>query len=1491
VAVRWTVLEPARPGTRADVLVEAPAGARLQEAGDLLLAAVGRPSPGARPPAFFVDGEPVNAVAIGRPPLLEGAVVTLGRPGGPPGRAAGTAGGLLEVHVTSGPDAGTRLPLGVGTVCAGRAGSAGLRVDDPDVSRLHVQVVHDGTTVLVRDAGSTNGTLLDGEPVGSGTRAWPVGGRLQLGGSTLVLRACDGDPAGGGGPASTHPDGAGRLLVNPAPRLPGPPPTAQVTFPGLPEDPPRSRLPWVAAVVPLAVCLPVAWWLRQPGLLAFTALSPVMLIVQYLTERRTRRLEHEAAGGRHAARLARAEARLQVCLAAEALRLRLDHPDLAAIGAAAAGPLQRLWDRRRPDDDVLVLRAGLGERDAATTVSGDSAPSPPPRLTDVPVTVDLRAAGVTGIAGPRHEVLGLTRALIGQAAVRHSPRDLRVVVLTAAPAAARDWSWARWLPHADGDLPLITTPGAALWPAGPQEPAAVARTLLVLDGAEPLRRRSEVAALLSGGARSGVLCLALADDPSRLPAECGVTVELGSGGARLTLSGQIPVDLQPDLASPAWSERLARDLARLRDGTPDAGDPGLPAQVRLPGLLRPGDTASLDPRSIAAGWRQRRSGRSPATTAAVGRTMQGVWELDLGRDGPHVLVAGTTGAGKSELLTSLVAGLAATHPPDRLQFLLVDYKGGTAFAPLARLPHVAGVITDLDGGLAHRALTSLRAELRRREALLRAAGAADLDRYDTTRTGAAGPLARLVIVVDEFRVLAEELPDLLTGLVRIAAVGRSLGVHLVLATQRPAGVISADIRANVNLRIALRVRDRSDSEDVIDAPDAALLPAGRPGRGLFRAGGGEPVLFQAARVTGQSSAAPVAISVRRLRPDDAVPTRWLPDAAGRQGSGQPPAPADDDLTLLVEACRSAALADGLQPAAAPWLPPLPAVVRADEVHRVLTGEARPRHPTTSGAQLATSGARLATSSARLAVGVIDRPQEQRRAPLIWDAGHDGHLAIAGAPGSGRTTALRTIVSAALEGPSPCHVHVLDGGGRLRDLEALPGVGTVAPVTDVERVDRLLRHLSQEGDAMAGDAPPAVLLLVDGWEQALDAWYPIEHGRLADDLVRLARDGASRRTRIAVTGGRAVLSGPLGSLLTQRWLLRTADPTDLVVAGVPASSLPADMPPGRVLRVVAGAAEEAQVALLDPLARPSRPSPQGTGPPPAGDRPATGFSPPPGSSAASGRPPLRLRQLPSHVDLGELLAAGGSAPVLGPGGPGYLPVGLGGDDAAPDGPPAGGPGWLVAGAVGSGRSTALAVAGRMLLAGGRPVITLARHDPLTGLARHGAVVVDPVVAPGALLARLDAVPGATLLVDDASWLAGPLDELLLGRLDERDRGGEREPSSHDGGLTEAGGRWPGGTGPHILAGCTPGQAAVSFRGVLPRLRDRRTGLLLGAVAPGDGEALGVQVPARPAGPPGRALLVVGGRIRAIQLAAVTRVPALGREVTGQSTLPAATRCWG
>jgi S-DNA-T family DNA segregation ATPase FtsK/SpoIIIE len=327
-----------------------------------------------------------------------------------------------------------------------------------------------------------------------------------------------------------------------------------------------------------------------------------------------------------------------------------------------------------------------------------------------------------------------------------------------------------------------------------------------------------------------------------------------------------------------------------------------------------------------------------------------------------------------------------------MTFVLVDYKGGSAFSDCAHLPHVTGMVTDLDAHLTQRALASLSAELTRRERVLAAAGAKDIEEY-TERAGREPfrpPLPRLVIVIDEFASLVRDLPDFVTGLVGIAQRGRSLGIHLILATQRPSGVVSADIRANTSLRIALWVTDAAESADVIDASDAAQISRTTPGRGYARLGHASLVPFQAGRIGGRrpgvtATARPWLRATgwaglgrpEPRRPEDPEYPQDPEDPAGRQAEDEAQSAGSGDLRVLVAEIRRAAAGLGIPAQPSPWLAPLPPAL----LLRDLPAPSRPEG----------LAGQPEAGHAPIPFGLIDLPRLQRQQPAAIDLDTFGHL--------------------------------------------------------------------------------------------------------------------------------------------------------------------------------------------------------------------------------------------------------------------------------------------------------------------------------------------------------------------------------------------------------------------------------------------------------------------------------------------------------------------
>ncbi|MCZ2829691.1 FtsK/SpoIIIE domain-containing protein [Modestobacter sp. VKM Ac-2986] len=1161
--------------------------------------------------------------------LRHGAVLGLGRPGPRPGPTAGS--GALELHVVGGPDAGRAVPLGQGDLVLGRGAGCALPLADPDVSRRHAVISVAEGRVGVADLGSSNGSWLTAGPgapvrLGAEPHEWPVGATVRIGASTLRLTG----PRGA--TLQCAPATGGRVLVRPLRATPVAPGTGSVRRPAPPAEAPRRRLGWVAVLLPAVGGVLMAWLLSAPHFLFFALLSPVVAVATWSSDRLSGRRSRRRDVAGHAAALARADAELDAAVAADLAARNEAAPDPARLAAAARRRSSPLWSRAGAE--TLPARLGTGPGPTGVTRVEPDGTRTPARAEHLPVTVPLGTTGGLGVVGPRPVVLAAARALVCQLTVLYPPADLRIV-LACGPRQLPDWRWARWLPH----LASVGTDGAPLpaellTPGGDGGP----RTLVVLDG--PVDQRT-VSAL---AAAPDVLRVDLADAEAGLAlpalARLQVAGETGTSGRLRVPGADGERSLTLDGLGEDTADRLARDLATL---TGPARTGGLPDTARL--LDLPSGGLTVDPATdLATGaWSRARD----RLTAVLGATDQGPLAVDLVSDGPHALVAGTTGSGKSELLQTLVAGLALHHPPDRCSLLLVDYKGGAAFGEAAALPHTVGVLTDLDPQSTARALRSLAAELTRRERLLAEHGTRDL-----AQLPAEVPAGRLVIVVDEFATLAEELPGFVTGLVSIAQRGRSLGVHLVLATQRPAGVVSPEIRANCSLRICLRTTDEADARDVLGSTLPATLSPDRPGRAYLRTGSAAPVLLQVARVsTGPDADAPAVSVTRRPWPAAPLPHRSPDAVTGRT-----------DLQRLVRAVGDRARAAGIGSPDRPWLPPLP-----DHLPAVALD------PATAGA-----------SATVLRIGLQDSPDAQSQPPLELDLGAGGGWLLVGGPRSGRSTALRTVVGEGVRQlpPARLQVHALDhGGGAVAALVAgLPHAGTTVGRDDAHRSLRLVSRLVAEVDrrrAGTGDGDPLLLLVVDGWESLTAQLEEADPAAGAGGLLRLVREGAAVGLTVVLTAERAVPGSRLAAAVRSRLVLPLPDRADYAVAGVAARAVPGHRPPGRAL--LGEDAVECQLALprlpLQPRSGPAAPVPA-----------------------------VRVVQLPADPEL-PLPAATADDPagltlLLGPGGDDGTPVEL---DVSRTG------GLLVVGPPGSGRSATLRALGRHLRALGVPVAELV-HPP-------------------------------------------------------------------------------------------------------------------------------------------------------------------------------------
>ena len=802
----------------------------------------------------------------------------------------------------------------------------------------------------------------------------------------------------------------------------------------------------------------------------------------------------------------------------------------------------RRWERRTGDSDFLVLRAGVGDQPIATRLelSADEGPLNEfdpvcleaarqlrhryTLLHDQPVCVDLRDIGVLSLLGDRAQGRRLARALVAQLVTFHSPEDVQLAVVRADQHAP-DWDWAKWLPHTqhrtllDGDLParLVASSVPAVvellaadldarldaWQRRRGQRAVAERRLVVLVDGEHLQSvlglptPDAVATLADLGIHVILLLAHRREEPERVDARIAVATD----GTALAEERALRVDEVPDGLLPV----LARQLAPLRM-LPEQSDDRLAATVGLPEILGVPDPAGIDP---VRTWRARPFReflRVPIGVGADGRpVLLDLKESAHGGMGPHGLIVGATGSGKSEMLRTLVSSLVISHPPERLALLLVDFKGGATFAGLAALPHVAGTITNLqdDLTLVDRMRDALFGEMQRRQEILKLAGnLPNVGAYEQLRDAGQPlePLPHLLVIVDEFSELLTAKPDFVDLFVAIGRIGRSIGVHLLLATQRLDSGKIRGLESHLSYRIGLRTFSAAESQEVIGSADAYHLPP-EPGSGYLKVDTTVFERFKAALVSAayqppQAAAASVVPVVPYLSLNGLG--SWLaaePD--GTPNPRQAMAKAGERTVLEVVVDRLCTVdAERARPV---WIDPLPESLALDRVQDLAV--------------------RAPAGSLTAILGLVDEPGRQRQFPLEWDfAGGGGNLVIVGAPQSGKSTLLRTLIMSLSLRYAPGEVvfYCIDfGGGGLVPLEALPHVAGVTSRADVDRTRRIVTEIltllesrealfrehglgsvaalraARAAGLVSPEVPGDIFFVVDGWSSFRDEFETME----------------------------------------------------------------------------------------------------------------------------------------------------------------------------------------------------------------------------------------------------------------------------------------------------------------------------------------------------------------------------------------------------------------
>lgn len=1114
------------------------------------------------------------------------------------------------VKVLSGPAAPVAIEIPFGQTSIGRGHDNDISIPDKGMSRHHASIRVDDDSVEVIDNGSANGVLVNDERR-TGQFSLQAGQRALFGHTWIEVEHL-------GRPQGLGDLGQNNVEFNRPPRLVQPYQPQKFAVPAPPDHPPKQRIPKAAAVAPLfmgaaMIYMPTLISDRPPNYLfgMFMLFSPIMMLASFFENRTGARANFREAKANFETAVETLVVQLEEAHDAEQRGRRKAAPSVGELPAIVESLSPRLWERALRDSDVLSVRIGLADQPSQNQIEMNDKGAPDLRemivglpdrfgtVDQVPAIADLVEGPGLGISGPREFALPMGHAVVSQLASLHTPAELLLAAMI--PESDRhEWDWMKWLPHcppddsalggrplASGEIEVrgllhrllgLISQRMEAQTSSSQERNIPAPAIVVAIGEGVPLEQHELTNLLEVGPAVGVFAVWVAGASRRVPRPLGNVVQIDRSGRMATLGitrqGREIHDVGVELLDPQTVLALARRLSPIEDVSARfTTASNIPSRVSLIDII--GGTEVRDATDIVL---DRWQARPKTLEAPVGRTAEGIITLDIRRDGPHALVGGTTGAGKSEFLQTWVMGMAAMMSPHTVSFLLVDYKGGAAFKDCAKLPHTVGMVTDLDKAGVRRSLVSLEAELHHRETILAKHNCSDLLQMIDEATEHAPP--SLLIIVDEFAALVQEVPEFVDGVVAVAQRGRSLGLHLVLATQRPAGIITGQVKSNTDLRIALRMADVEDSNDVIESPAAAEIGRDTPGRGIVSISR-KRTPFQSGYVGGYTDDGDTGPGIE-VAMFDFEGVRPLPAPQGQQKKQEPKRDeTDNDLELLVANLQKAHDQTGLELPRKPWLAPLETLYDLAD----LTDPSKPSPGATTD---------------ELILGMVDVPHHQAQVPLKFDPDADGSLGIIGAGGSGKTVALRTICASVashdLRPEETPIIYVFDFAGRgMRMVDELPHVAGVVADDEPERAQRVLTDLESLletrteafAQVLASSLPEfrkakpdepisRIVLLVDGYPTFHEMFEPIQNEKYIRLFRRLIQEGRPVGIHVVLTAPRRDTIMNQTARTLNRWLiLRQTSIDDYRSLEVPNDILDEESPPGRLIEDK----NVAQVAVL------------------------------------------------------------------------------------------------------------------------------------------------------------------------------------------------------------------------------------------------------------------------------------------------------------------------
>lgn len=851
------------------------------------------------------------------------------------------------------------------------------------------------------------------------------------------------------------------------------------------------------------------------------------------------------------------------------LAMQQDSPALRSCVDIVKQKDTRLWSKRPQDQDFLCLRLGFGDCAPSFEVKGGKEGfvmeedelldrvkgivEKGQKVEGAPILCDVFHNHLIGVIGERKSAVNLVKNMVIQASALHSYEEVKLVTLYAQKEK-EDWEWVKWLPHSFDDerkRRFVASSGrnadfllkeleevlkqrsmaekeeAAFWPY----------YLFIVSNEEMMEEQPILKYLLQSGRNLGVGVIFLYDEMYNLPKECNLIIEASRNKGLLfhKENTNIKQYFQMDELALQEFDKFARTMAPIRiagAGTENA----LPSCITFLEGYGVKTPQELD---LTYNWNSSCAYQSWAVPIGVKTNGEPFYfDIHEKKHGPHGLVAGMTGSGKSEMVQSWILSIALKFSPQDASFVLIDFKGTGLILPFMNLPHLAGTISDLDTKIS-RNLIALENELTRRKALLDRYGVDHVNKYlKLYKAGKAEePLPFLFVIIDEFAEFKVQFPDFMTVVDRIFAIGRSLGVFAILLTQKPSGVVDDKMNANTNFRWCLRVASSADSRDMLHHADAAKIT--NPGRAYVQVGEDQVyeliqsyysgAIYHPEGRNNESDKYKIAVVAengnRTYFDTEEEQTGFVEETT--------------EISEIVSYISSYVKENQMAEANQVWMPKMPYRMYLNEVQKNQT--LRPMELTP-------------------VIGLVDDPAAQKQYPLTLDFTKDGHIAVYGAPSTGKTTFLQTAIMSMVTSytPEDVNIYIMDfGGWSLNMFRSFPHVGGIANDNDEVRVEKLAQLIermlnerkmkfAEEGVSSVesyfeatGEKMPYVVLVLDNFAPVLQL-YP----NLDSFFIRLASQGGNYGIYLLVSAGNEMaINYKIGQNIKMALALQMTDKAD------------------------------------------------------------------------------------------------------------------------------------------------------------------------------------------------------------------------------------------------------------------------------------------------------------------------------------------------------------